>query len=513
MAIKRYFAISDNTITNAYEYNLTTRATGSNMGASDVLEVFSIYGQASTGSSDNSELSRILIKFPVTGSRLFNEANSIKQDRSQSKIPASGSVNFYLRMFNAKHSLTVPRNYNLVVSAIDTAWDEGIGLDMDNYTDLTYNNEGSNWTMARGKTTWTTAGSDWDDDDSSSLTASFEVGTEDMELNITPIVEKWIAGTKNNYGVVVRLDGDAEKASSSYYTKKFFGRGSQYFFKRPYIEARWNSSRKDDRSNFYYSSSIAAETDNLNTLYYYNFARGRLRNLPLNSGAEVVVSLYSGSSGTPAGSKIVLPKGGGVVAANDVNATASNPSTGVYSVSVSVTGNNTTGPLINLSDVWQIRDNRHQGKGASGYEQIYTGSIKPITQRGQSWDSVSTYVTSIPNFRKEYNRGESSRIRLYTREKDWSPTIYKKASKTIERTLVESGSYRITRNIDRLVVVPFGTGSDLHTQMSYDSSGSYFDFDFNMLEAGYSYTLDFSFYDGAIADWVTQPQKFKFRVK
>ena len=31
MAIKRFFATKDNTITNAFEENLTTRGTGSNM--------------------------------------------------------------------------------------------------------------------------------------------------------------------------------------------------------------------------------------------------------------------------------------------------------------------------------------------------------------------------------------------------------------------------------------------------------------------------------------------------
>ena len=45
MAIKRFFATKDNTISNAFKDGLTTRATGSNMGASDILEVFSINGQ------------------------------------------------------------------------------------------------------------------------------------------------------------------------------------------------------------------------------------------------------------------------------------------------------------------------------------------------------------------------------------------------------------------------------------------------------------------------------------
>ena len=51
MTIKRYFATADNTITNAFKENLVTRGTGSNMGQADILEVFSIYGQATTSSS------------------------------------------------------------------------------------------------------------------------------------------------------------------------------------------------------------------------------------------------------------------------------------------------------------------------------------------------------------------------------------------------------------------------------------------------------------------------------
>jgi hypothetical protein len=58
MAIKRYKANADNSITNAFKEDLTTRGTGSNTGAADILETFSIYGQESSGSS---ELSRILL--------------------------------------------------------------------------------------------------------------------------------------------------------------------------------------------------------------------------------------------------------------------------------------------------------------------------------------------------------------------------------------------------------------------------------------------------------------------
>ena len=87
MAIKKYIATKDNTITNAFGVDLSTRATGSNMGAADILEVFSIYGQQTTSSV---ELSRALVEFPIS---------NISSDRTAGTIPASGSVKFYLRMF------------------------------------------------------------------------------------------------------------------------------------------------------------------------------------------------------------------------------------------------------------------------------------------------------------------------------------------------------------------------------------------------------------------------------
>lgn len=53
------------------------------MGASDILEVFQLYGQVTTSSV---ELSRVLVQF---------DTDKINTDRSAGKIPASGSVKFF----------------------------------------------------------------------------------------------------------------------------------------------------------------------------------------------------------------------------------------------------------------------------------------------------------------------------------------------------------------------------------------------------------------------------------
>jgi hypothetical protein len=142
MAIKRYKASKDNTITNAYKLNLSTRGTGSNMGASDILEVFSIYGQQTTSSA---ELSRILLQFPV---------DTVSADRLAGIIPAVGSASFYLRMFNARHSEQLPKDFTVNVLAVSQSWQEGFGLDMESYTDETEDAiEGSNWVNRDSKIT------------------------------------------------------------------------------------------------------------------------------------------------------------------------------------------------------------------------------------------------------------------------------------------------------------------------------------------------------------------------
>jgi hypothetical protein len=145
MGIKRYYAKKDNTITNAFMENLTTRGTGSNMGASDILEVFSIYGQAS---STSGEKSRAILKFDCTAS-----TNSISSDRTAGTIPASGSVSFYLRMFNAPHGQTLPKSYTMDISAVSGSWNEGTGLDMEAYKDK----GSSNWVNATSTSTAATA--------------------------------------------------------------------------------------------------------------------------------------------------------------------------------------------------------------------------------------------------------------------------------------------------------------------------------------------------------------------
>jgi hypothetical protein len=585
MGIRRYTASADNTIVNAYESNLTTRGTGSNMGLSDVLETFSIYGRETTSSQ---ELSRILIQFPI---------DDVVNDRTAGNLPVSGNVSFYLRMFNAAHSRTTPRDATLVVMNVSQSWQEGVGLDMRNYEDVTLGNEGSNWMSASNSAFWTDvngtllAGGSYHTQSAPNADHNQEVfiykqtfpeGIEDLLIEITPTVEQWIAGTYDNYGLGVfltasqeafnsgsdnlvvsrvpgqlALDGNDDTTQSviynpsgsttSFYTKRFFGRGSQYWYKRPVIEARWDSITRDNRGNFFYSSSFASADDNLNTIYFYNYVRGQLADLPNlgpSAGYEkkIYVSIYSGSvggyysdqgggdgddvapsdvpvSGTTSANtgavQILSPDastGGSVNAGYLTVVTGGIVSTGVYSASFAFTGSKNPAVLKTIYDVWWTGSAAAANANTAPY-QFYTGSIKPERVMGSGHSHKPSYYLNITNLRDQYHPGELVRFNLYVRDKYWSPNIYTVANSEVETTMIQSASYRVYRVLDAFEAIPYGTGSELHTGLSYDVSGNYFDFDMNLLEPGYAYAFKFAFYDSAVSSWIEQDQTFKFRVE
>ncbi len=730
MAIKKYYANKDNTITNAFQSNLTTRATGANMGLSDILETFSIYGQAS---STSTELERILIQFPIS---------EIASDRAAGIIPNSGEVSFVLNLYNAPHNQTTPRELSLAVLPVSSSWEEGTGLDMDSYKDVTNNGEGSNWINSAANTPWLREGGDYLD--SPAFSQQFPIGNEDLKVDITNLVEDWVAGTIPNYGVGVHLtssqeayyaryypresvnfdtqaflsgsaqdmqltgpstismwvkpdtigttrylmfwqqegfasygrvlrlnsdgklfyqrdydgagqslyisttallagqwghivladDGDNSEpsiyingsldawststptggttpavnfdmlgiggsrtgdtnnwdgfiddvayfnkalsssevsdlynsgcpinikslsvygnlinwwvhgddprdeiklgtppteisihdragsinlfatgsgamsiesgacygqngvvptdsnevintsgATESYYTKKFFGRGSEFFFKRPALEAVWDSSIKDDRGNFYASSSMLPASENERTIYLYNSINGRLRDIP--GVTTMGVRVFSAES---EGDQI-----------NSSPITGGRVSTGIYSASFAL---DTTASIV--YDRWFD----------AGFSTCFhTGAIEIKNHQASGYNAYPNYVTNITNLKSTYYTHETTRFRFYVREKDWSPTIYTVATAKNDTLIIESGSYQVHRITDDLVAIPYNTGSERGTEMSFDVSGNYFDLKIDLLEPGYSYGIKVAYYQETVGNYVEQPYMWKFRVE
>ena len=547
MGIKRYTANADTTITNAFQPNLTSRGTGSNMGRADSMEIFSIYGQESSGSS---ELSRTLLNWDIS---------AIETDRTNGVIPASGSVNFVLRMFNATTPFTLPKDFDLVVAAVsgaknadggivDFAWQEGNGLDMEGYTDITRDGTGANWinmgsSSADGVVKWgaagnTVGGAFFTSAQSGDLVyqQNFQNGTEDLEIDITGMVECWLANTVPGYGTpfpryglgvslvssqeafVASADAttvspaNTDGARRSYYTKKFFARSSEFFFRRPVLEASWEDNLKDDRGNFFYSSSLATAGENMQTLFLYNYFRGQLRNIPNLTDEKIYVSFFSGSADdtSPSGSRLDLVRDGvHVVDPSALFVTGGVSSTkGIYTASVCLPAAAT--PLETIYDVWH---GPYVISNENVLVQLHTGSFNPQKINLQPQNQTPQFVTSITNLKSVYSARETARLRVFTREKNWYPNIYTKAVASVPPFIIESGSFSVVRVADNLTAVSHGTGSIQYTELSFDVSGSYFDLDMSLLEPGYAYKINLAFYNGSIGDWQEQSEEFKFRVE
>lgn len=476
MGIRRYIASKDTTITNAFKENLTTRATDANMGASDSLEVFSIYNQ--NGELEH-ESSRILIKFPI---------EEIEKDRQIGQIPASGSVQFILKLDNAVHPNTIPKRYNITVNPLSCSWNEGIGLDMETYKDI----GPANWISASSTAAWTTEGGDFHQ--TPEYSQYFENGTENLNVDITDLVESWITGSIDNEGVIIKLSSSLESDTNSYYTKKFFARGSEFFYKKPWIEARYDTTIKDDRGRFYLYNPFAPTEMSYNNLYIYNTFKGELVDLPQVGQGEIYVRLYE-SPDLP----VPLSGTGGPLTLLDgkTAATGSWISTGIYSVSLGVDTE-----LTKVYDIWFDGSDNVIGVG---------GLIPVVNPDGEEVLTKNEYVMSIKNPRSSYSTKEENRFYVFIRSKTWRPNSYTSVVSTSTNTILDEVYYKVFRVSDNLEVIPYGTGSMHHTRLSYDKNGNYFDLDMSLLEPGYTYGVKFLISD--MEDYHESNETFKFRVE
>jgi hypothetical protein len=218
------------------------------------------------------------------------------------------------------------------------------------------------------------------------------------------------------------------------------------------LESRYDDAKKDNASTFYLSSALAPAADNLNNLYLYNYINGQLQNLPDVGTGKILLSIYSGTT-APAGSKLKLPTGGGVVADGDTNVTGSYVSTGIYSASFAYASSSIT----TVFPVWH-----------SGSVEYATGSaVSVLTFDSLDNRDFDDFVILPANVKQSYSTAEKARIKLYVRPKDWSPTIYPDGTETASST------------------------NDAFTKTSYDGEGNYFELDFSQFEAGYKYRASF----------------------
>lgn len=482
--IRRFFPIQDTTITNAYDSFFSERKEESNLGGSDVLETFVLYNR---NEEQEYELSRILLKFDIL---------DIQEKVVPSVIDAS---KFYLKLFNVAHGETLPENFTLYLYKLTRHWTEGIGLDFEELGDV----GGASWltfdtapdgTPRPTTNDWLVPGGDYDDTDVKSV--SFLAGDEDLSVDITDWVQEWtnFVFPLQHYGILIKFSiGDEESNQTNKYTKKFFARLSQYFFKRPVLEMVYDDAASTDndydRVNFIKDSVLySAPTNNL---YYHNKPRGFLEDVPGYgvSGDDLIVVLYD--------------EDGAVVGAS---LSAEWVSTGVYRVVASLPSDYVFDMAV---DKWFRTEDV--------VNPIFVGEIRlrcPNDGNAEVLEDKKAKL-SIRELKPSYTTDEICKFKIDAIELNWNPNIYVSYFNDGRNSKLKllNTFYKIVRKIDNLTVVEYSCLDDVgidYTKLYHNENYNYFNFYFDILEAGYMYEIRFM----TVFDWgrYEHPETFKFRI-
>lgn len=476
MAIKKYYMTKDVSITNAYKPNGIYSASLSNDGAADSLQVFSIYNQ--TGFETSSTLNR--------KSRIFlkPDLDQLYTDVFEDYTTPRNNVQYWLKLYNVKHHENLPKEFRLSIFPVVRSFREGFGLDQDTFTDL----DESNWLYKDEGQLWYEPGGDYEESTTIlSIDGSYVIlhevgqyfknGDEDLEVNVTELINYFFFNDDPGLfspleGFVIKLNSeDYENTDQSYYKKKFSSRSSEYFFKRPILEARWDSSRFDDRLSTFQSSSLSNREY---TLYKYNYQNAVLEDIPgLSSGSNIYVSFYTNSLGTGTPLQTF---------------TGSWYETGTYSVNFSLSQTGT------LYDFW---------RNLSGTITYFDSTINILPL--SDYTHTLQYKLSMPNLHKQYAFDESTTFRVIIK-KEYNQNYYVQYQQELEHIVSKNLYYRIKRVVDGLIVIDYSQG----TRLSYDENGNYFDFSMELLEKGYLYEISyFLLYSNK---YYEQIDKFKFKV-
>ena len=213
---------------------------------------------------------------------------NLSQSVSTGDIPSGAK--YYLRLFEAEGTSELSEEYILAAYPLFKSWVEGNGKSEDNpktTNGVSWENRNDilngsqiSWSYADGarevaiagdldlnglsfdefhvafgtstQAFGSVTGSDFlggnDSDDKGGVwinragyiaSQSFSSQATDVEMDVTDMVNKWINGKANNYGMILKFSGSQETDSTTFGHLKFFSRESQTIF-QPKLEVRWD---------------------------------------------------------------------------------------------------------------------------------------------------------------------------------------------------------------------------------------------------------------------------------
>lgn len=240
-----------------------------NTGIDQILELTKV----ASGSRLNGEVqadttnTRILIDF---GSNINTITNAVNAGTIPPIGSGANSASVFLNM-KASEANDLPLSYTLKAFPISQSWDNGNG----NFSDIPETRVGCSWNNssgdARGNSAllWNTGsaasygtsgpsklGGTWMTGSGFEASQSFQNQSPDIRMDVTDIVQKFVAGEMTNNGFLIKRPFDEELNGNILGSLKFFGRESHTIF-LPRLEVAYNDVNLSGTGSY---NEIASET-------------------------------------------------------------------------------------------------------------------------------------------------------------------------------------------------------------------------------------------------------------
>ena len=448
-----------------------------NVGRAGTLDLFKLYDESvPTGSN---EISRILVNFDV--SQLRNMSSSI--DIGSPTFKAN------LKLKSLSLGQPVPSKFTVSVFPLSSSFTEGVGRDVVSFADV----GSANWLSSSDGILWSAAGcglgadlstsSDYITSDTSfgvstfEKTQYFDLGNEDLDVDVTSIISSSLAGRLNFKGFRISFSGSNETDAVTRFVKRFGSTNARDFYVRPKLVVQCDDSIVDNRSSSFVDSD--------NRLYFFSSERGYTSPFKELNGSQVtgsnciVLTLTTSSfSASFTGSQVSTTSGTRVP--------------GAYFVSFYVSGTATISGTQKVSDFLSASGSikfNESLKTQVGGRSLRTGTL---TLKASSWNVTSQgdpdFIVSLHSTNVTFSPGESTRIiaRFFDRNEE------SRASKfpiQVSQTEVYGARYRLRDSLTGDLLFDFCEGS----RMSLDSGGWFADIPTEGMKVGSQYGVEFSF--------------------
>lgn len=241
-----------------------------NLGLNPILELY--YGGPVSRGLIHFDLSNLIEK---VSDKTYPDMSKLHHRLKMKNV--AGLKTPYQHKFNIYNDAERAKSFDLVFFELDRHWDMGGGFDYlkDGYDTINriYSTHGSNWYQAADYQQWKANGVFNNDyiEENYLIKQHFDVGNEDIDVDLTEYVNDCIMGTRENFGLGVAFSHDLDEIETEHLNYVGFFTDRTHTFFHPYLETTYDDYINDDRTNFY--------LDKDNRLYFYANVGGKMVNL------------------------------------------------------------------------------------------------------------------------------------------------------------------------------------------------------------------------------------------